>query len=90
MKEVNIKDFETVIKAFDKTIQRAIDSQEPKFFYCVEIPNVNTKEQLHCCPSYCPFYHDGMTDECVIERSAEEWLKKMMEFIGSVKIKGAQ
>ena len=90
MKEINIKDFETVINAFDMTIQHAISSREPILFDCVEIPTVITRDQYHGCPSYCPFYHDGVSDDCVIERSAEEWLKKKKEFINSVKIKGVQ
>ena len=90
MIEVKLNDFNTIIRAFDMTIQHAIDSREAILFDCVEIPTVITKERLHGCPSYCPFYHDGVSDECVIERSAEEWLKKKKEFIDSAKIKGVQ
>lgn len=68
------------------TIKHAIDSREPILFDCVEIPAVITKDRLHGCP----FYHDGVSDDCVIERSAEEWLKKKKEFIDSVEIKGEQ
>ena len=46
MKEVKLKNFETVIKAFDMTIQHAIVSREPILFDCVEIPTVITKERL--------------------------------------------
>ena len=88
MKEIKVKDFETVIKAFDMTIQHAIESQESILFDCIEIPTVITEERWHGCPSYCPLYHDGVYDECDIERSAEEWLNKKKEFIDSVKIKG--
>lgn len=90
MKEIKVKDFEKVIKAFDMTIQHAIESQESILFDCIEIPTVITEERWHGCPSYCPLYHDGVSDDCVIERSAEEWLKKKKEFIESVKIKGVQ
>lgn len=90
MIEVKLKDFETVIKAFDMTIQHAIDSRESILFDCIEIPAVIRKDGWHGCPSYCPFYHDGMSDECGIKRSAEEWLKKKKEFIDSVKIKEVQ
>lgn len=90
MIELNLKDFEAVLRAFDMTIQHAIVLQEPIFFDCVEIPTVITKEMYRDCPSYCPFYHDGVSDDCVIGRSAEEWLKKKKEFIESVKIKGVQ
>ena len=90
MEEIKVKDFEKIINAFDMTIQHAIVSREPILFDCVEIPTVITKDRLHGCPFYCPFYHDGVSDECVIERSAEEWLKKKKEFIDSVKIKGVK
>lgn len=90
MIEVKVKDFETVIKAFDMTIQHAIDSRESILFDCVEIPTIITKDRWHGCPSYCPFYHDGVSDECVIERSAEEWIEKKNEFMKSVEIKEVQ
>ena len=90
MTDIKIKDFETIIKAFDMTIQHATDSREPILFDCVEIPTVITKERWHGCPSYCPMYHDGVSDDCVIERSAEEWLEKKNEFIKTVTIKEVQ
>ena len=90
MTTINRKDFDSVIRAFDMTIQHAIDSREPILFNCVEIPVVVTKElkgSWHDCPSYCPMYHDGVSDDCVIKRSADEWIEKKEEFINSVTIK---
>ena len=90
MATIKRKDFDSVIRAFDMTIQHAIDSREPIPFNCVEIPTVVTKEskgRWHDCPSYCPMYHDGVSDDCVIKRSANEWIEKKKEFINSVTIK---
>ena len=79
-------DYESVIAAFDRTIERAKASREAILFNCLDIPTIATENGLHDCPKYCPFYSDcNGASKAEIKRDSHEWKKKKTEFVSTAR-----